>query len=90
MEGCNPIRIEENHFESWNLFLGALKSAHICLTDREDELVWVHAPHGLYTPKMSYIQLNIDLQLRETQWWWKGVWKLKCPIKSSHIHVVVS
>jgi hypothetical protein len=48
----------------------------------EDELVWKKSPHGVYTPKMGYIALNVDLLQREPSWWWRGLWKLKAPLKS--------
>jgi hypothetical protein len=44
----------------WSNYICALKSFHIRIVDREDELVWKYAPHGIYTPKLGYIQLNID------------------------------
>jgi hypothetical protein len=61
----------------------ALQSSHIRITDREDELVWQHAPHGHYTPKLGYIHLNLDLYQREPRWWWKGLWKVRCPLKEN-------
>jgi hypothetical protein len=30
---------------------------------------------------MGYIRLNVDLHFRDPNWWWKGMWKLKCPLK---------
>jgi hypothetical protein len=60
----------------------ALKLAHIILVDREDEMVWDFDPFGAYTPKMGYVHLNLDLHHRESEWWWKGLWKLNFPPKS--------
>jgi hypothetical protein len=45
--------------------------AHIPLLDQVDELVWALDSLGIYTPKLGYIQLNIDLHLRDLNWWWK-------------------
>ena len=56
---------------------------HICITNREDELIWKYSLHGSYTPKLGYIQLNIELHLRDPSWWWKGIWKEKFPLNSS-------
>jgi hypothetical protein len=50
--------------------------SHIHIVDKEDELVWKAASHGIYTPKLGYIQLNIEQHLREPSWWWKGTWKI--------------
>jgi len=52
------------------------------LTDCVDELVWKCALHGAYTPNIGYIKLNIDPHARDPLWWWKGVWKARCPLKS--------
>jgi hypothetical protein len=66
----------------WTNFTQALKTAHIRIVDRDDELIWKHAPLGIYTPKLGYIQLNIVQHLRDPIWWWKGPWKVHCPLKS--------
>jgi hypothetical protein len=59
----------EDVFEaSWVNCTRALKLAHIQLKEKEDELVWVVDPYGIYTPKVGYIQLNIDLQIKELKW----------------------
>jgi hypothetical protein len=40
-------------------------------------------PHmGFYTLKLGYIALNVDLLQREPCWWWRGLWKLKAPLKT--------
>jgi hypothetical protein len=45
-------------------------------------LVWKKSPHGVYSPKLGYIALNVDLLQREPCWWWRGLWKLKAPLKT--------
>jgi hypothetical protein len=67
--------------EPWNIYIFSLQSSHIRITEEEDELVWKKSPLGNYTPKLGYISLNIDLQQREPTWWWRGLWKIKCPQK---------
>jgi hypothetical protein len=63
-------------------YIAALQVGHIRLIDREDKLVWQKDPSGAYTPKMSYIALSMDLFQQHQIWWWKGLWKLKCPQKA--------
>jgi hypothetical protein len=58
-----------------------MKLAHIRIIEREDELIWQHAPLGIYTSNLDYIQLNVAQLLREPIWWWKGIWKVQCPLK---------
>jgi hypothetical protein len=62
-------------------YIKALQLGHIRLSDREDELVWQKDPTGAYTPKLGYIALSLDLFQQQPIWWWKGLWKLKCPQK---------
>jgi hypothetical protein len=78
----DQLGLDREHEASWNIFIRALQMGHIWLIDREDELVWKHNPNGLYTPKAGYTQLNIDLLQQEPSWWWKAVWKQKCPLKA--------
>ena len=55
---------------------------HITFMDRDDKPVWKKAPHGVYTPKLGYIALNIDLLQRELCWWWSRLWKINFPLKT--------
>jgi hypothetical protein len=68
--------------QTWDNYLLALQTSHIRIIDREDELIWQNASHGQYTPKLGYIQLNLELYHRESKWWWKGLWKIMCPLKA--------
>jgi hypothetical protein len=63
------------------MYIWALQRANICFSDQEDEILWDGDPRGVYTPKLGYVQLIVDLQQRETIWWWKKLWKQRCPTK---------
>lgn len=39
-------------------------------------------PAGIYTPKEGYIKLSTEVDPREEVWWWRPLWKLKCPAKT--------
>jgi hypothetical protein len=43
-------------------------------------------PLGIYTPKAGYKVLSSRGDLGVQRWWWKKVWKFKCPSKS-HIFI---
>ena len=45
-------------------------------------MVWNQSKSGKYSPKASYLQLILDKNEVEISWWWKLLWKLKCPLKS--------
>ena len=45
-------------------------------------LVWSQSKSGKYTPKVGYLHLIQDMNEVEISWWWKLLWKLKCPLKS--------
>jgi hypothetical protein len=55
---------------------------YIGIIDGDDELVWQKAPHGIYTPKLGYIALNVQIMHRDHNLWWRGLWKSKCPQKA--------
>jgi len=66
----------------WGHYLRALRDTFTIFSNWEDELIWDHHPSGRYTPKHGYIQLNLEVHNRELVWWWKQLWKLKCPGKA--------
>lgn len=35
-----------------------------------------------YTPKTTYLHLIFADILKAWPWWWKSIWKLKCPMKA--------
>ena len=64
----------------WIGYLAILKSSHVRISNDADTLVWNISKSGRYSPKEGYAQLiNRDMDLI---WWWKVLWKLKCPLKS--------
>ena len=64
----------------WNGYLTILKSSHVRITNDDDTLVWNLSKSCRYSPKEGYAQfMRKDL---EPIWWWKVLWKLKCPLKS--------
>lgn len=76
------IGLGEAFSNLWTNYIKALKISHIRIIDGEDELVTKHDPHGSYTLKMGYIQLNIAIHQREPSWWWRGLLKIRCPLKA--------
>ena len=70
--------------ENWDQYIEALRREHIRIYDMEDELVWKHSPFGDYSPKLGYSHLIIELQQQEPSWWWKEIWKVKCPLKEKN------
>ena len=63
-------------------YLRELDRANILLTEQEDTLVWEADPEGIYTPKTGYLCLSAGMEQREDVWWWKPLWRLRCPAKS--------
>ena len=52
------------------------------LSNDDDELVWNLSKSGKYTPKEGYVQLLLNRTKLEYSWWWKVLWKFKCPLKA--------
>lgn len=48
----------------WSAYIRALKLGHFRITKREDELVWKHKPHGVYTPKAGYHKLALTFSTK--------------------------
>ena len=48
-----------------------------------DQLIWNQSKSGKYTPNIGYLQLVLDRNEEELTWWWKVLWKLKCPLKEN-------
>ena len=52
------------------------------LSNDVDELVWNLSISGKYSPKYGYMHLKLDMNEMEYSWWWKVLWKFKCPLMS--------
>ena len=65
----------------WIIYLALLKSSHVRIYNEVDLLVWSQYKTGKYTPKAGYLHLIWGMNEMEISWWWKLLWKLKCPLK---------
>jgi len=54
-------------------YISVLWLGNIRVTDREGEMIWKKAPLGVYTPKLGYISLNINLLQQDPYQWWSGL-----------------
>ena len=57
------------------------KEIHVRLSNEDDKLAWNLSKSRRYSPKEGYVHL-LDRSELEYSWWWKVLWKLKCPIKA--------
>ena len=55
------LEILEIQIREWNRYTTSMHTSHIHLTNSADKLVWEHAKHGQYTPKIGYQQLCSQL-----------------------------
>ena len=46
----------------WKKYNLAIRSTHVIIFDRSDELIWSPSPHGRYTPKLGYKLLIVSAQ----------------------------
>ena len=61
-----------------------LESNYVCLDeDTQDKPIWTrNAADGDYTAKKGY-EIAITEQFDgEKSWWWQGLWKTECPLKT--------
>jgi hypothetical protein len=67
----------------WERYIHTLKTYHVRIKESEDELIWGKNPaKEVYIPKTGYQALNSYAGSDEGVWWWKCIWKYKCPLKS--------
>ena len=72
--------VDPLEIDVWNGYLAILKSSHARISNKDDALVWNLSKTGKYTPKEGYAQLMHRDVVHN--WWWKVLWKLKCPLKA--------
>jgi len=73
----------EDHFTvPWNDYIHALKISHIKINDKEYEILWQLSLLWVYTSKEGYSFLMTNLHQQSPEWWWKGFWKVKSPLKA--------
>ena len=71
------LQLENKWIEEWQGFINDLQSSNIRIQERLDELIWIHAPTGLYSPKFGYKWLLSQKGWGEPEWWFKPLWELK-------------
>ena len=79
---ANSLGLGDRETAFLDQYVRELVRANILLSDQEDLLVWEADPEGVYTPKMGYLCLSVGVENRVDVWWWRSLWKLKCPAKT--------
>ena len=72
------LGLEEEFIEEWSIYMNPLIASHIRFPDRE-ELIWIIFSTRTYPRNLGYISLMVFIVLTEFKWWWKAMWKTKCP-----------
>ena len=78
----NSLGLRDRETVFVETYIRELVRAHIILSDQVDLLVWEAAPGGDYTAKAGYLLLSAGVVQREAVWWWRPLWRLKCPAKT--------
>ena len=73
--------LPDKESKEMEVYFEALNHAQIKLRDGEDVLIWDANQTGKYNPKAVYLVLSADGVNRAEAWWWKYLWKIKCPPK---------
>ena len=79
---ANSLGLGERGTGFVETYIRELVRAHIVLSEQEDSLVWDADPGGAYSPKAGYLFLSAGVEQRDESWWWKPLWRLKCPAKT--------
>jgi len=81
-KSARSLGLEGDFVPEFDRYISALRNSHIRLRDREDTLIWEKDPGGEYSPKAGYLSISQEPELDGTKWWWKKLWKTKCPPKT--------
>lgn len=74
--------VDEQDVAVENNYVAVLKTSNTRLNNSEDSFVWIQSKSVIYSPKDGYKQLIMDKNNVEISWWWKALWKFKCPLKT--------
>eukprot|EP00253_Pinus_taeda_P011149 PITA_11149 len=76
------LNLIDDKLEEWDRYTRDLLNSLVRLSDSPDELKWVFAQNGLYSPKVGYNWMMSQKGWENPDWWEKSLWKLKGPAKS--------
>jgi len=76
------LNLVDDRLEEWGRYIRDLLNSSVRLSDSPDELKWVFAQNGVYSPKAGYKWMMSQKGLENPDWWAKSLWKLKGPAKS--------
>lgn len=76
------LQLDEEWLEEWESSREDLLNSSVRLSDASDELRWVFAQNGLYSPKMGCKWKMTQKGWENLAWWAKPLWKLKGPAKT--------
>lgn len=49
------LNIPKQWHQTYEEFTNTFSRSHVRITDKDDELVWVHSKMGIYNPKEGYL-----------------------------------
>eukprot|EP00253_Pinus_taeda_P015495 PITA_15495 len=76
------LNLNDEWLEEWDWYKRDLLNSLVRLSDPPDELKWVFAQNGFYSPKSGYKWMMSQKGWENLTWWAKLLWKLKGPAKS--------
>eukprot|EP00253_Pinus_taeda_P017522 PITA_17522 len=76
------LNLNDDRLEEWDWYIRDLLNSSVRLSDSPDELKWVFAQNGFYSPKSGYNWMMSQNGWENPDWWAKSLWKLKGPAKS--------
>ena len=78
---CRDDRISGKDNNIWESYIGKLKSIHLRLHGKKDNLVWTCAINGRYSLKDGYNVLMMKYWKGDLSWWWWVLFKMQCSLK---------
>jgi len=69
------------YVETWNSYTNYLQKCSVFINDEEDAILCSIKPYGGYKPRLKYETMALEGNKHPFLWWWKTLWKYKCPKK---------
>jgi hypothetical protein len=74
--------LREEYVEAWQRYTNTLKYNNVKIKEDDDQLVWSLNPTGKCVPRICYKALTKEKREGEHVWWWRTIYKLRCPSKN--------
>lgn len=81
-KSAHSLDIPPQWHHTWQDYIDALTESHTRIMEGPNEIIWCIADNGIYSPKASYLAININKQPAITLSLWRMIGKLNAPSRT--------